>query len=574
MLKNIKISRQNKGITLITLVITIIVLLILSGITIGAITGENGIIKNAGKAKEQSEIDNEKEIINVSIIQTMSRNRYGEIEEKEFQESIDDNSGENKAKVEEDGEYFIVEFIKSGRYYKVDGEGKIEIFETYEDTTPGELATEIEEDENGNKTTVYKIESIEDLVVFSMMTNGGNKELGISVNYFINNKVILERTLDFKSKYSYSDYTTTKYGDLNKDGKIEDLKTELTKTEEGCIGFTPMNRFGGIFDGQNNEIQNIYMYNGTEKKIIAFFASGYSANTIENLSITGTIINKAWHAGGIFVGNSGSKIINCKNYADVTGHNMAGGISLGNVSIIEGCENYGNITMIGAEYSYSGAGGIMGNANGSVKQDVIIKDCINYGDVKAIEVSKERSGGILAYGAYVQIINCINKGKCDAGIVTCINNHEGNNIINCYNLGECTSGIINEYAGGAWTNILELNIQNCYNLGKAENGILGSIGRIAEQITLNIENCYTAGESQKAIIGIINSEEDITITNIKNTYYDKSEATSVGVELEGITGIDSIKNNNELVDILNNNIGENTNWNRWKLGEDGYPTFE
>ena len=36
---------KNKGITLIALVITIIVLLILAGITIASITGENGILR-------------------------------------------------------------------------------------------------------------------------------------------------------------------------------------------------------------------------------------------------------------------------------------------------------------------------------------------------------------------------------------------------------------------------------------------------------------------------------------------------------------------------------------------------
>lgn len=25
---------------------------------------------------------------------------------------------------------------------------------------------------------------------------------------------------------------------------------------------------------------------------------------------------------------------------------------------------------------------------------------------------------------------------------------------------------------------------------------------------------------------------------------------------------------------LNNNIADKTDWNKWKIGEDGYPTFE
>ena len=43
--------KENKGITLIALIITIIVLLILAGITIGTISGNNSVIEQAGKVK-------------------------------------------------------------------------------------------------------------------------------------------------------------------------------------------------------------------------------------------------------------------------------------------------------------------------------------------------------------------------------------------------------------------------------------------------------------------------------------------------------------------------------------------
>ena len=46
---------REKGITLIALIVTIIVLLILAGITIGAITGDNGIINQAQSAKTENE---------------------------------------------------------------------------------------------------------------------------------------------------------------------------------------------------------------------------------------------------------------------------------------------------------------------------------------------------------------------------------------------------------------------------------------------------------------------------------------------------------------------------------------
>ncbi len=47
--------KRNKGITLIALVITIIVLLILAGVAIAMLSGENGILKKAAEAKTKTE---------------------------------------------------------------------------------------------------------------------------------------------------------------------------------------------------------------------------------------------------------------------------------------------------------------------------------------------------------------------------------------------------------------------------------------------------------------------------------------------------------------------------------------
>ena len=47
--------KQNKGVTLIALVVTIVVLLILAGTTIAMLTGDNGIIARAAKAKEETD---------------------------------------------------------------------------------------------------------------------------------------------------------------------------------------------------------------------------------------------------------------------------------------------------------------------------------------------------------------------------------------------------------------------------------------------------------------------------------------------------------------------------------------
>ena len=53
--KNIIILNNTKGITLIALVITIIVLIILAGVSINLVLGDNGIVTKAKLAKEQTE---------------------------------------------------------------------------------------------------------------------------------------------------------------------------------------------------------------------------------------------------------------------------------------------------------------------------------------------------------------------------------------------------------------------------------------------------------------------------------------------------------------------------------------
>ncbi|MCI8759888.1 MAG: hypothetical protein HFJ34_01975 [Clostridia bacterium] len=62
-------QKQEKAITLIALVITIIVLLILAGIAIATLTGENGILNKANQASEETLKAQIKEEIELAIIE-------------------------------------------------------------------------------------------------------------------------------------------------------------------------------------------------------------------------------------------------------------------------------------------------------------------------------------------------------------------------------------------------------------------------------------------------------------------------------------------------------------------------
>ena len=71
--KKIKI-RDNKGITLVALVITIIVLIILAGVSINLILGDNGIITKAKEARKAQEIAEIKENVQMKIVELEMQN--------------------------------------------------------------------------------------------------------------------------------------------------------------------------------------------------------------------------------------------------------------------------------------------------------------------------------------------------------------------------------------------------------------------------------------------------------------------------------------------------------------------
>ena len=52
--KKEQVMRKNRGITLIALVITIIVLLILAGVSIASLMGENGILRKSDEGKRRN----------------------------------------------------------------------------------------------------------------------------------------------------------------------------------------------------------------------------------------------------------------------------------------------------------------------------------------------------------------------------------------------------------------------------------------------------------------------------------------------------------------------------------------
>ena len=88
-MQDTKVKKYNKGITLVALVITIIVLLILAGIGIGAIAGEDGLIAKARQAAEDYEQAAREEANAINEIFEMANGGTGDGDEEPEQPVID-----------------------------------------------------------------------------------------------------------------------------------------------------------------------------------------------------------------------------------------------------------------------------------------------------------------------------------------------------------------------------------------------------------------------------------------------------------------------------------------------------
>ena len=171
MRRTIEKRKGRKGITLIALVVTIVVILILAGITVGMVTSDNGILKETKNAKEQAEIDNEKSIVERAKMLAMMRSKNGAIIYKIFEPALKDEAGKTAIDVSDAGDTIEVLFTDSNRYYEIDQDGNVS---KPQKVVKDEFAGDITKGGrcDGSEEKPYEISCIEDLVVFSNMSNG------------------------------------------------------------------------------------------------------------------------------------------------------------------------------------------------------------------------------------------------------------------------------------------------------------------------------------------------------------------------------------------------------------------
>ena len=433
-------KKTNKGITLVALVITIIVLVILAGVSINLILGNNGVIEKAKGAKEINSEQSAKEKLELEIgnisIDKFSIETYNEeyfdnyMQQKgfivngnivlvngwQFQveksvpkivEGLGKGEEIQQIAVTTDVTY-AADYTKAILKVGITFEGNIEQIkingQDIEIPTKTDNKYEIEKEilTNGNYSIYIKDE------------NNGYKLISAPITEITENIKIstVEEFVAFRDKVNRGATYEGKTVELTQDLNLSSVCYKVDETTTNYISWEPIGNYGtdtthmfkGTFNGNNHTID--YLYINTTNDYQGLF--GY----VENGTITGVVIglNSSIKAnanvGGIAGKIENSTVSNCGNNAEiVTINGYTGGIT-GNCenSEIISTYNKGNVTS-----NKHLVGGIVGRMVATTNKT--IKYSYNTGNITgAYEV-----GGIIGYsGDYTKIYNCYNKGEIQA----------------------------------------------------------------------------------------------------------------------------------------------------------------
>ena len=242
-MKKFKLN-SNKGITLIALVITIIVLLILAAVSIATLTGENGILTQATKAREKNNEAEVEERVKLEVMASYDDN--GKFSMDKLKDNIKNHLGVEDITDTGDGENRKLEFELDGYKVEVDSKGTVTLKEEGQTPPPPpkeEAPTTVEE--AISKGYVFKKEDnrqITDSYGNSLIVpegfkiaddSGENVTKGIVIEDVENEKtkgsqfVWIPVGKIYKNESEYEEITLGRYV-FKEDGSID---TQLSKTE-------------------------------------------------------------------------------------------------------------------------------------------------------------------------------------------------------------------------------------------------------------------------------------------------------------------------------------------------------
>lgn len=358
------------------------------------------------------------------------------------------------------------------------------------------------------------------------------------------------------------------------------------------IGLNRNRGFGGIFDGQNHTIKNMFIYNEINDEnltglYVGLFGSAIGKNstttTIKNLTVeNATVIEKCdesttiknvnqstqgtaalvGYGKNIYIENCSVKDSNVSNDVLRTTGGLVGNLNGGSISECKVINT--KVNGILSEGLLSGVIDTVGNPKtGPIVVDNAVKDVYVQGNVKGQDGSKF-TGGLVGNSVDSNISNAI-VGKDsiiegDSNVAGIVGENRGD-IKNCFNSAKIVG---KEYVAGIATGIgTELvKIENCYNLGEVDakdnTDKMGAL-TYADNKIFNVANSYNLGTVKDLSGDKAQFNANDTYTNVA---YNSENGIAAAEGTTGITGYAAAQfKDRTVVDALNANDGvEETVW--------------
>ena len=222
--------KNKQGITLIALIVTIIVLLILAGVSIAMLTGDNGILTQAQNAKNRTEKATLEEKIKLLATETIINEQTGESGEMTAQELEDklNEQGENVLVVQWDK--YIIFDLDENKEYRVMSDGNVEY---WKDNTMGNILKNITDVDS---TLIGKDSQNKNIVGVDYEGNPVNMNFWECTlydgTYALNDLLSLtsKNDSDFTSGY-IADEDGDREIDIEEDGSIKGTMPQYIRTE-------------------------------------------------------------------------------------------------------------------------------------------------------------------------------------------------------------------------------------------------------------------------------------------------------------------------------------------------------
>lgn len=119
------ISKKQSGITLIALAVTIIVVMILAGVSLSSLSGQENTITKAQDVKSAVDLKEEKDAILIAIQETLILSNNGKLEKKSFKKHLEEHLDIISFDYNEDDKLYTIRTVSNNKVYVIDDKGNI-----------------------------------------------------------------------------------------------------------------------------------------------------------------------------------------------------------------------------------------------------------------------------------------------------------------------------------------------------------------------------------------------------------------------------------------------------------------